>query len=382
MKFGRYLTGALAALALGACHPNDVNTKTVKERLDKGEIVEFTEPGSKLPSCKTSPDWTDIRMQNSERERIVLGKQQSYIAPGNRACYRIGSNVLLDGRKPAAGSVKIISLALARIDKVRADDLKGRMWNSKEEFNGYISGVKSRMGGNETGYVYIVSFVYLGGTAADEKVIKEKDTGPDYKETVADGETIDRCNSEWTDFTISPDYLQPIQSGKLKSYFKLGKRNCLKQGAEAQIKETLNGPSLGKAKILKIRRFKTWALDEKYFILNGFDWNVLRDFITQSNVARPEDYITVMDIEWIPATPAPLSCAPIALTHNLPASAQVRVSTEQARCAELGNLTRVVTLGHEGETIELLVRVRSRMNEPESNTVRLELERVSEGSMP
>ncbi|MGE0528001.1 MAG: hypothetical protein AB7P49_13120, partial [Bdellovibrionales bacterium] len=113
------LTTSVMALGLSACQPNDVHTQSVKERLDSGKVVEFTEPGYRRPSCSEwKPDWEELRIANEgERQRIVIRTQESALNPGRHSCFRVGSAVILDprdGTRQEPGSVRITKLALVK----------------------------------------------------------------------------------------------------------------------------------------------------------------------------------------------------------------------------------------------------------------------------
>ena len=122
----------LAVLAVVGCKPNDQHVKTVKERVDAGEVVWFSEAGTKLPNCRNGADWPGLRgTPEDERSRIVLGKQKTVVSPGNRSCYRIGSRVALREKKYGiwqevtwqdyAAHVRAVSLGLAALGLARGD---------------------------------------------------------------------------------------------------------------------------------------------------------------------------------------------------------------------------------------------------------------------
>jgi hypothetical protein len=47
-----WLPAMAVALLLTACNPADQKVKSVRERLEAGEVVEFTEAGYRRPSCR------------------------------------------------------------------------------------------------------------------------------------------------------------------------------------------------------------------------------------------------------------------------------------------------------------------------------------------
>ena len=279
------------------------------------------------------------------------------------------------------------SIALGRIDKVRQDHVKGRFFSFRDEFNAYLGSVKKQMGGNETGYVYIVNYTYVGGSAVDEKSLKDRDSGPDYDETTADGTDLDKCSANWTDLLIAPDFLQPIQEGKIKSYFKLGPHNCIKQGQVVELKDSLGetSPVLAKVKVRKVKRFKVAHLAAQYFDLVGYDFKTLHDFIAQSVKQRPAEYMTVVDFDLVNSeTNLKLSsrACPLAIYLSRPldegADSSITVSVAAARCALPGSLTKVLVVSENGYTSKILVRVKARTESPHSPTVSLILQRLDQ----
>jgi hypothetical protein len=372
----------VAALAIVGCKPNDTHVKTVKERVDAGEVVWFSEPGTKLPNCRVGPDWPGIRNTPKEEvERIVLGKQRTVAAPGNRNCYRIGSKIMVIDGKPSAGIVVVQALGIARLDLLRQGDLKGRYFDARSEFDGFTNKLASRMGGNKNGYIYLVNVAYVGGTAVNEKAIKDADKLDGYEETTKDGDSLG-CNA-WTTMEVAMDFLNPILDGKLKSYYKLGSSNCIAQGATIELKERLGTtyPVLAKVKVKKVKRFKVSALAARYFELDGFDFNILKNHVTAANLRAKEERMTVVDFELVPAHPVPVTVTqncPPAINLSRPLTEQIRVNEDAARCAHEGSLTQVVTVNG-NESLAIPVRVKSRMNDSQSSTVVLELERLDDG---
>jgi hypothetical protein len=375
---------AIAAVVVG-CKANDTNVKTVKERVDAGEIVWFSEPGTKLPSCKNSRDWIGIQgTPSDEQERLVLGKQRSVI--GTRVgktkmwpCYRIGSDIAINEQNPKLGSVGVQAIGIARLDLIKQRDLKGRYFEAEEEFTGYTKRVASRVKGDAQAYVYILNLNYVAGSAANEKVLQENDKKDGYEETSKDGDNLG-CNT-WSVFdndTLA-EYLQPILEGKVKSFYKLGSRNCVTQGAIVELKERFGAtvPALTKVKVKKVKRFKVSALNERHFVLDGFDFKILKGTILEQNKKAKAEFMTVIDFEVVPSTPRPLAAdCPSSINLSRSLTDQARVHQDVARCARPGDLTEVVTV-IENETIQVPVRVKSRIDDSESETVILEFERLA-----
>lgn len=296
----------LGAVLLSACQPNDPSALSPKQRLDNGEIIEFTKAGFRHGGCKDSmPDWKVRIADQEERYRVVLGKQASVINPGIYNCYRVGSRVNVDIYKnpQSSGVVEVTKISWARIEAVTKSRMKGKYFASSEQFYNYIDGIKRRLEYNRDVYVSIVDFKYIKGSAVDEKTIIDEDKGSEqddgYVETQKDGDSLSRCKTDWTDILVNGQYHEPILKGYLSSWFQLGSRNCLKQGQTATIKEKLgDSPVVGTIHIKKVKKFKVQALDPRFFVTDeSFDYAGLKTFIDEANKYKNEEFMTVIDFE-------------------------------------------------------------------------------------
>ena len=141
-----WICAAVLSAVLVGCQPSDQRTETVRERVLAGEFVEFTKTGYGL--CGRSA-WTDLRLGDlDERERVILGKQGSFVNPGHSACYRIGDTVSLGvfGRDAAGGGrVRIDRLGLVRLDRLKSNNLKGRYFASSEAVSRYGAALAPRL---------------------------------------------------------------------------------------------------------------------------------------------------------------------------------------------------------------------------------------------
>jgi hypothetical protein len=217
----------------------------------------------------------------------------------------VGSRIALNASKGAVaneGIVQITRLAWVRIDKLSKYEMSGKFFASSEDFNHYLDGVKLRMKPDHQGLVTVVDFVYVSGSAADEKSIVdregEKEAGDGYQETTKDGDTLSSCKKDWSDLVVNKNFQTLILSGELKSWFDLGQRSCFKQGTLIALKEKFGeGPALAMAKITKLKRFRVKFLDSKFFSLHGADWPELKAEILLQNSTKNEEYMTVIDFE-------------------------------------------------------------------------------------
>jgi hypothetical protein len=297
---------ALLSAGLSACQPADQNLLTVRERLEKGEVVEFSTPGYRRPSCsERNPDWTDVGLSNQdERARVVLGQQGSVLAPGLYSCYRVGSVIALkvSGKSGGLGFIQISKISLVRLENLKSFHLKGRFFASTSEFGRYLDGLKPRMQDPKyKGVVTIVDFRYIEGSALDEKAIRDEDqrksVGDGYEETRNDGDTLSDCRSPWSYVSLPQEFLNPVKAGALKSWYQLGERNCFQQGQEASLELSSEGhPSVAKIRIIKIKRVKLSAIDAKYFRLLNFDFAAVKARILSDN-QHNETWITIADFD-------------------------------------------------------------------------------------
>lgn len=301
----RLATTLIALTLLSACQPADVSPKTVKERLDGGELVEFSKPGFRPKACSDrQSDWSDIRLSNNlERQKIVLGQQLSVLNPGIYSCFRVGSIVALNvqGLRPPAGQVRITKLAWVKLDSLEGRHLKGQVFARSQDVDRYRDQVRLRMQADHAGMVTVVEFTYLKGTAADEKAIKEdedkRNQGDGLEETTADGQALSSCKNAWSDVFVPTGFHGAIQEGKISSWYQLGERNCLKQGQTVALRASRDQAPFTTASIKKIKRFKTSFLDAKYFVLNEYDFANLKTEIENANRQKNEIWMTVVDFE-------------------------------------------------------------------------------------
>jgi hypothetical protein len=307
------MAGLILSLCV-ACQPSDQKAKTVKQRLDAGETVVFSEPGYRRPSCsQRSPDWSNVALNDEdERGRIVLSKQNSFLSPGPRTCYRVGSTIDLGvyGRDiKGGGRVRITRLSLVRMDKLDKRSLKGAFFSSNDAFNRYRDALKPRMRPEYGDIITIVDFVYLSGSAVDESDIRQKDqdknTGDGYEETTNAGDTLSSCNKPWSDVAVPAELLDAVRSGAIKSWYQLGERNCFAQGQTAALKTGVGAgsPAVAQIRLTKLKRFRISAIDAKFFNLPDYDFTAVRDRVLRDNTNRHEEFMTVVDFDLVEETP-------------------------------------------------------------------------------
>jgi hypothetical protein len=294
----------IAALILAACQPADKKVKSVKERLEAGELVEFTKPGYRPPACNQHlPDWSDIRLRDeSERERIVLKTQRSALNPGKYSCFRIGSIIDLNSpdKHSGAGKARITKLSIVALDKLQARNLKGSFFSKAQDFSNYKASVK--LYPDHQGLVTIVDFEYIPDSAPDEKDIKEKikreGDSDGLVETAKDGEFVSSCNAPWTELLAADNFHEALLNGSLKSFYRVGDLNCLAQGQQAEVKTKRGDASKGMVKILKVRKFRMAHLDASYFRGKEADFVQLEAAIKAD---KQNEWMTVMDVEPVAA---------------------------------------------------------------------------------
>lgn len=296
-----WLNAALFLIALTACQPADKSTKTVKEKIDAGYVVDFTKPGYRRPSCPSrAPDWSDVRLNDdSERERIITQSQSSILSPGKHSCFRVGAVVSINSPQIRSGSgqARINKISLVKIDNLNSSSLKGSFFAKADDFNSYRDNMRRRMRLSDEGIVTIVDLRYIEGSAADESSIKEKlareASGDGFSETSSDGSSISNCTTPWTEILVPESFHEALLSGTLRSYYRMGDLNCLKQGQQVELKVKRGDPSKGLLKVVKIKKFRTSFLSPQYFNLGSFTWETLA---TAIKAERPQEWMTVMEV--------------------------------------------------------------------------------------
>lgn len=398
----------LAALGLTACQPNDTRVKTVKELLDEGRVLEFTEPGFRHNGCKKKPNALVQVGDDDERVRVVVGKQNAVLAPGIYNCQTVGARVGL-GRYNSKtrqvvrqqGDVVVTKISWARVDRVNKSMMKGKYFQSSEQFYNYLDNQKRRLEVMKQNYVTLIEFDYVSGSAVDEKTLVEQENkateGDGFSETTADGQCIERCpNKPWIDTSVPADFQTALLDKTLGSWFQLGSNNGFKQGAEIVLKTRREDTAgFARARVKKIKRFKVSYLNEKFFVLGGIDFQKIRDHIQAQNATRNEEWMTVTDLEILPAAPANPAAptdlpkrasaeCPSTLTLNreIARSGSVTLNREGARCADTGSVLQVVTVNKDDSVLEIPVRVKQRLDSQDSTTTTLILERLDEQELP
>lgn len=387
----------LAAMALCACQPNDTKVKTVKQLLDEGQVLEFTEPGFRHNGCREEKADAKLRItEGAERARIVIGKQGSIVAPGVYSCYRVGTRVgMIEVKnrveKRLQGEVVVSKISWARFDKVTRSRLKGQYFASAETYGDYMNGLKRLLEYLREDYVTIVEFGYVGGSAVDEKALIDEDAkanqGDGFEETTADGQCLGkaRCpNKIWTDASVPKEFQAAIAEGKLGSWYRLNESTGFQQGSTVVLKNHhTDAEGFARAKITKIKRFRLPFLDPKFFVLNGFDFATLRTHIQSENSRLNSQWITVIDLEIVPSAGIQRAAADgcrntLALNREPGDTAEVKVHRDQAPCSEAGSLLKVVAVNPDDSVLEIPVRVKARLEDRESTTTTLILERLDQ----
>ena len=363
------------ALFLNACQPSDVKVRSVKERLDAGQLVEFTTPGYRRPSCSSSaPDWTNLSLSdNAERERIVLKTQGATLNPGRHSCFRVGSIVNLTVEGKSNGRARIRKLGIIKIASLEARQLKGRFFAKSDDFNRFKNNVlERRMKPEHEGLVTIIEVDYLPGSAADQKLIEDKEqernAGDGYEETTADGQRLGECprNSVWKEILVQPDYQALVMGGQIKSWYRLGNLNCITQGQEVDVKasRSAEAPSVGKVKITRVKLFKINALSRERLDLPDYDFEKFKAKILAENAEkkpRPEEWIIVYDLQ-APGSVANqgAGCRPDTITAMTGADVEARRFTTvlpKSSCLKVGHLVMLHVPLDESNVAEIPAKV-------------------------
>lgn len=300
MKLSQLTIFLAAASAINACTPSDQHVKSVRERLEAGEAIEFTKPGSRLENCGHAV-WTTIKVSDHvERDRVVLGQQTSILNTGYKFCGVIGRPVDMTISKgdTGLGQVIVTKITLVKLDKLKKSQLKGSFFSEEQGFENYKAGI--RLYPDNQGVVTIIDARYQPGTAVDEKaVIKrdaEKRASDGYVETKTDGTDLSNCPSAWSDLAVAEPFQAAVINGQLGSWYSLGDKNCIRQGSTINVKSKVGKDAavIGTVKVAKIKKFRTSFLDAKYFDLRGQDFAPIQEQIKKEDT-RHNEWITVID---------------------------------------------------------------------------------------
>ncbi len=338
----RFWSACLGVIFLVGCQPADVKVKSVRERLEAGEIIEFSEPGYRYKGCKEdNADWDDLRIGPDstsetvlgERDRIVIGQQQSRLNPGLYSCFRVGSTIDLSPYKfkgqGSPGRVQITKLAWVHIDHLKKSQMKGRYFASNEGF--YAAKDEMRFvlknAPDKFGVVTLVEVRYVGGTAFDEKSINEKASGLDesdgFQATRKDGDSLNR-NCTHKDGTPKEKALKvtdlmayAIRGGELLSAYKLGYTPCFIQGQQIDLKVDYRSDEIIKTvKISKVKRVRRKFLKAEHFELPNLSYAALKSEIDQEAKENPEEFISIIDFVEQEDKGVPIQFVNRALAHD------------------------------------------------------------------
>lgn len=307
---------------LSGCQPADVKTKTIRERLESGEVLEFAEPGWRYKGCKEDhADWTDLRVgpdtvkELGERSRIVVGTQQSRLSPGLFNCYRIGSVLAVSPYKyngtGVPGNVQVTKISWVHINHLKKSLMKGRYFATNEGFYAAKDEMRfllKRAPDRFNDVVSILEFRYLNGSAYDEKAIIEKaqqsDSDDGYEETKGFGDSLNsRCIDEdgqpKEKFIRIPDPLSiAVRERLLQSAYALGRKHCFIEGQLITVKAAWPSEDvIATVRLSKIKRVRRAFLSSSHFKLNGLAYPVLKNEIDREAQSNPEEYIMIVDFQ-------------------------------------------------------------------------------------
>jgi hypothetical protein len=289
-----------AASAITACTPSDQHVKSVRERLEAGEAIEFTKPGTKTANCG-SAIWTTIKVSDHvERDRVVLGQQTSILNTGYKFCGIIGRPVdmIISKGDSGLGQVIVTKITLVKLDKLKKSQLKGSFFSEEQGFENYKAGI--RLYPDNQGVVTIIDARYQPGTAVDEKAVIKRDAdkraSDGYMETKTDGTDLSNCPSAWSDLAVAEPFQAAVINGQLGSWYSLGDKNCIRQGSTINIKSKVGKDAavIGTVKVAKVKKFRSSFLDAKYFDLRGQDFAPIQEQIKKEDT-RHNEWITVID---------------------------------------------------------------------------------------
>lgn len=389
MKFWLSL---MALLTLSACHPADVNVKSARERLDEGEIIEYTEPGAMRENCRTDrPAWDNIRLTEQNRKQVVLGKTISVLSPGRLACYKVGSEVRMvemRNEKFEGGRAIVTRIAVVKLEKLQARHLKGQVWatNASVEREKTFFAEKLKP---DNGIVTITDLQYIAQSAADEKALHEQEKKPEQpggmEQTEKDGDKLPSdCTGQWRDITIDPAYQEDLLKNRLGSWYQLGYKNCFTQGQEVNIKTSFdrNTPPIAKLKIFKIKRLSKHQIQREHFVTaQEFNFEKLKAKIAGEKARDNTDFITIMDV----ATDKPVDsreCNPSLTVQNVDKTSGGLLTVEivGAACARDGDVIELDMIQENGGHKAIPARVVGRHFNKEKYTTTLLLEPL--GDLP
>lgn len=165
-------------LGLVSCSPADVNSRSVRERLEAGEIIEYSNPGEMRETCpRQRPPWNRLSLTPEMRQGLVLGTIESIPGAGKQTCFQVGSEITLvqkGSENLRAGRAIVMRISLMRADLLDKSNLKGKAWASEEVFMRQRSTlIEHKLKPSDSGIIHILDLQYVKGSAEDEKSLGE-----------------------------------------------------------------------------------------------------------------------------------------------------------------------------------------------------------------
>jgi hypothetical protein len=242
-----------ALLGLTACHPADVNVKSVRERLEEGKLIEYTEPGAMRENCrKDRPAWDSIPLNRQTRQQVVLGHIISTVISGKLACYKVGSEVRMIERKNetlTAGRAIVTRIAIVKLEALNSNHLKGQYWASAASVERERVFIKENLK-PDAGIVTIVDLTYIPNSAADEMALRQKETASKPEPPRTDRE----CNT-----SLTVKNIDRMHSGLLA--VEIVGSSCVREGDLTELNEIQDN---GNHKSIPVRVVGRHFHEEKY----------------------------------------------------------------------------------------------------------------------
>jgi len=318
----------VALVLVSACGPRDVakdrnggSGVNPNGQIDKTKTFVIDKEGDRSPTClDEAPDWKNMPYPADMEDEIIAGDVTASMTAGNRSCYRIGSEVLLQNRTkenpdaPIIGKAKIIRVEVipaASLGKLHAAGLGVSISEAKGMGEDMIAAAKAKPKGqggfDPAGMINIAFFEYVGEGEPPPAPVT------DIVMVDESGKMAPTCPKDFTPsktMDIPAEKDADILNGKMIGWLTAGDRNCFAIDSVVSLKaKTPDALERAKLKIAWVEIVPVAKLNQDHAAIMNMTLEELKTFADAAIKAAKFDakgMVNVTVFEVVPeAQPAP-----------------------------------------------------------------------------
>lgn len=220
----------------------------------------LTEEGERAETCPSDKeDYKTVIVNPEDVDGVLDGTIKAVIEPGNRNCYRIGSELELKTEMKSDEVIanvfikKTEALAVSKISKKHADVFGMTVAELKERGQSLIDAVEAKKTFRPEGMITITHFEVpgvdssdVGQNDGDDDKVDQNEAKPAPKPELKilsfdqKDERSSSCpaqSSDWKNISIPQAQDESVKSGEVFGWISAGARNCFRIGSVIQVKE-------------------------------------------------------------------------------------------------------------------------------------------------